>query len=119
MSVSLRHYYLNCGTLNFFKLLLGNIFHVSWDAVTFITYRACSLARLDPIRRRGPLFARPDSQYRKTGLPGQWNETITRQLRWFRLRYSIALLEPLDRTLAAGESVASVSGRTRMFIVHI
>jgi len=27
--------------------------------------------------RGGPLFARPDSLYRETGLPDQWNETIT------------------------------------------
>ncbi|EGI67972.1 hypothetical protein G5I_03425 [Acromyrmex echinatior] len=65
----------------------------------------------------GPLFARPDSQYRKTGLLGQWNETVHVSSVGSGSVYSVAGIA-LDRTLAASESVASVSGRTRMFIIE-
>lgn len=46
------------------------------------------------------MFARPDLQYRETGFPGQWNETVTPAP---SCRSSIA---GTDRTLAASESVA-------------
>jgi len=72
-------------TLDFSKLLLG-MFHVLPDYF----HLSCFLARSDPVCGRGPLFSRPDLQYRETGLSGQWNETVTHQLCWLVLRYSVA-----------------------------
>lgn len=43
------------------------------DAATFIIAFSHEIGSLS---RGGPLFARPDSLYRETGLPDQWNETI-------------------------------------------
>lgn len=66
----------------FFQTFLRSVSRVMLATTDETRLLSSFIVRLLPrdwisVSRGDPLFARPDSRYRETGMPGQWNETVT------------------------------------------